>query len=253
MTTRRTCDRLGNQIIRNLAISLIASKHNLCVGYSNKELTDQLGIELFCGSKVHTVTCDIHECNYVSVYHDDNLQCNLNPNHACFQTKDITGFIYKHLHSFAVKSSIIRHNLHKGRYKSNNDLFVHVKCTDVCNFSQCIRHYQSTIHSIHYDQMYISSDDASHPIVKGLVGAYPNAHWVDHGEVEALQLASTCRSVLLSHGSFSAVIGYLAFFSTVYFQDYGLDKMWHGDMFSIPGWIKVPCPFECDAITHAPE
>jgi hypothetical protein len=38
--------RLGNQIIRNLAVSLIAEKHNLKVEYCNKELIQKLGIEL---------------------------------------------------------------------------------------------------------------------------------------------------------------------------------------------------------------
>ena len=39
--------RLGNQIIRNLAVSLIAEKHNLYVKYSSYDLINSLGIELF--------------------------------------------------------------------------------------------------------------------------------------------------------------------------------------------------------------
>lgn len=44
---------------------------------------------------------------------------------------------------------------------------------------------------------------------------------------------------ILSHGSFSAVIGYLSFFSNVYYPEYELNKIWYGDMFSIDNWIKL--------------
>ena len=37
-TTTGNNGRLGNQIIRNLAVSLIAEKYNLKVDYYNKEL-----------------------------------------------------------------------------------------------------------------------------------------------------------------------------------------------------------------------
>ena len=43
-TTTSYNGRLGNQIIRNLAVSLIAEKHNLYVNYSNNVLIKQLGI-----------------------------------------------------------------------------------------------------------------------------------------------------------------------------------------------------------------
>ena len=46
--------RLGNQIIRNLAVSLLAEKHNLAVNYYNKDLISKIGIELFSGSKSYT-------------------------------------------------------------------------------------------------------------------------------------------------------------------------------------------------------
>lgn len=57
-------------------------------------------------------------------------------------------------------------------------------------------------------------------------------------EIHTIQFASTCKHIVLSHGSFSAVIGYLAFFSNVYYPAYG-DTMWYGDMFSIDGWKKL--------------
>ena len=51
MTTTIENGRLGNQIIRNLAVSQIASKNNLFVKYSSHEKIQQLGIILFVGDK----------------------------------------------------------------------------------------------------------------------------------------------------------------------------------------------------------
>jgi len=39
--------RIGNQIIRNLAVSFIAEKTDLKVNYSSNDLIDLLGISLF--------------------------------------------------------------------------------------------------------------------------------------------------------------------------------------------------------------
>ena len=67
---------------------------------------------------------------------------------------------------------------------------------------------------------------------------YPNIKLIQCDELKTIQFASTCKNIILSHGSFSAVIGYLSFFSTVYYPEYELNKIWYGDMFSIKNWIK---------------
>lgn len=56
MTHTGSNGRLGNQIIRNLAVSLIAEKHDLHVNYYNDRLIRELGIELFCGRNIHALT-----------------------------------------------------------------------------------------------------------------------------------------------------------------------------------------------------
>jgi hypothetical protein len=43
----------------------------------------------------------------------------------------------------------------------------------------------------------------------------------------------------LSHGTFSAMVGYLSFFSNIYYSEYESDKIWYGDIFSIDGWNKI--------------
>mgnify|MGYP006925716681 CR=1 FL=1 len=42
---------------------------------------------------------------------------------------------------------------------------------------------------------------------------------IDYDEIQTFQFASTCKNIILSHGTFSAMIGYLGFFSNVYFPN----------------------------------
>lgn len=53
MSKTTNCNgRLCNQIIRNLALSILAEKYDLYVEYSNYDnINNKLGIELFIGNK----------------------------------------------------------------------------------------------------------------------------------------------------------------------------------------------------------
>jgi hypothetical protein len=96
-----------------------------------------------------------------------------------------------------------------------------------------------TIRDVNFDKLYISSDDASHLIITQILQNYPHAKIINYDEIQTIQFASTCKNIILSHGSFSAIIGYLAFFSNISYPEYQNDKMWYGDMFSINGWNKI--------------
>jgi hypothetical protein len=109
-TTTENNGRLGNQIIRNLAVSLIAEKHNLKVNYSSKDLITTLGIDLFSGNNIHNNILDLNDHNYFSILNCNNVNFNLNPNNNYFQTKEISKFLYTYLHTDAVKSNIIEKN-----------------------------------------------------------------------------------------------------------------------------------------------
>ena len=87
--------------------------------------------------------------------------------------------------------------------------------------------------------MVISTDDKKNVMIQKLLKLYPYAKILDVDEITTFQFASTCKHIILSHGSFSAVIGYLSFFSNVYYPESELNKIWHGDMFSIENWIKL--------------
>lgn len=230
--------RLGNQIIRNLAVSLIAEKYDLKVDYFNKDLIHELGIDLFSGSNMYESIQELNNNNYFTIYNCNNVNYNLNPNCDYFQTKEITNFLYDYLHTDIIKSKIIEKNTFKERYNLNNDLFIHIRLDDVSHLNPGIDYYLNTIKNIHYDNLYISTDQVNHDIIKTIIINYPNTKIIEYDEIKTFQFASTCKHILLSHGSFSAIIGYLSFFSNVYYPEYELNKMWYGDMFSIKDWIK---------------
>lgn len=238
MTTTSNFGRLGNQIIRNLAVSLIAEKNDLKVNYYNKDLISKLGIDLISGSKTYNQTHILNDSNFFPIYDCSNLNYNLDPNEAFFQTKEITNFLYNYLHTDRIKSNIIEKNKFNKRYNANNDLFIHIRLGDISHYTPGINYYINTIKNINFDNLYISTDSPKHIIVKNLLRTYPIAKLIDYDEIGTFQFASTCKHIVLSHGSFSALIGYLSFYSTIYYPEYELDKIWHGDIFSINNWIK---------------
>jgi hypothetical protein len=231
--------RLGNQIIRMLSTSLIAEKFNLQVNYpSSKDFINKLGIILFNGINVYNTTKSLTDSNYFTIYNSDNLDYNLNPNNDYFQTKEITNLLYNYLNTDNIKSNIIKQNKYNNRYNSNNDLFIHIRLTDVAHFNPGIYYYINTIKSIKFDNLYISTDDKNHSLIKSLIKIYPDTNLFISDEISTIQFGSTCKHIILSHGSFSALIGYLSFFSDVYYPEYEENKIWYGDMFSINNWKK---------------
>jgi hypothetical protein len=129
-------------------------------------------------------------------------------------------------------------NPYTSRYNNNNDLYIHIRLGDACHYNPGIHYYLKTINTIDFDNLYISSDSIEHSIIREIIENYPTSKIINYDEINTIQFASTCKHIILSGGSFSAVIGYLSFFSTVHYPEYNLNKIWHGDMFSISNWIE---------------
>jgi hypothetical protein len=228
--------RFCNQIFRNLSVSRIAEKHDLCVTYAHYEQIQELGIPLFSGKRTFETTTSLTDDNYFSIYNSDTCEYNLDANKNFFQTSDISKLLYTYLHTS--QNNIKIKNPFYERYNSNNDVYVHIRLTDVLQWNPGHNYYLKTISGIEFDKLYISSDDPEHPMVKQIQKQYPDSTILLYNEVKTIQFASTCKHIVLSHGSFSAVIGYLSFFSDVHYPEYESGKMWYGDIFSIDGWIK---------------
>ena len=102
--------RLGNQIIRNLAVSLLAERHNLSVTYCNHEKINQLGLSLFTGDNNHESTILLTDDNYMLLLNSPLLTYNIDPNQHYFQTKEITNLLYNYLHQDDIYNRIINFN-----------------------------------------------------------------------------------------------------------------------------------------------
>jgi hypothetical protein len=228
--------RLCNQIIRNLAVSKIAEKNDLFVEYSSHEEMKKLGIDLFIGTQKYDKTVPLTDMNYFSIY-NQNIRYNLNANNDYFQTKEIIQILHKHIQS--VKNNIIENNPFKARYQKNNDVCLHIRLTDTEQFNPGAQYYLNTLARLNFEKLYITTDHTNHFIITQIIQKYPRAIFLKLNEVQTLQFASTCKYVVLSNGSFSAVIGYLSFFSTVYYCKTDPTNILYGDMFSIPGWKEV--------------
>ena len=90
-----------------------------------------------------------------------------------------------------------------------------------------------------FDNIYIASDTFTHDIIKKIIEEYPDANLFDYNEIETIQFGSTCKNIILSHGSFSATIGYLSFYSNVYYPKIEKEKRWYGDMVLIKSWTEL--------------
>jgi hypothetical protein len=237
--TNSNLGRTGNQIIRTLALSLIAEKHNLKVEYYNKDLFNKLGFKLFSGLNSYNSIQQLTDDNYFAIYNSNDLNYDLDPNSNFFQTKEITNMIYNYLHKDEIRSDIIKNNEFEKRYNNNNDLFVHIRLTDVAHFNPGIMYYINAIKNIEFDNLYISTDDKNNYMVIKLMQLFPSSQLIEFDETKTIQFGSTCKNIILSHGTFSASIGYLAFFSNIYYPEYELNKIWYGDIFSIDNWNKL--------------
>lgn len=235
MTTCYGPGRLGNQIIRNLAISFVAEKHDLYVTYGYIDKIEDLGIQLFVGKNKYDNTIQITDDNYFQILEQPHLYSNLDANNNYFQSKMITTKLYNHLQY--KKENIIKKNKFNKRYNMNDDLFIHIRLTDFESFNPGLTYYINTINKIKYNNIYIGTDDKEHKIIKELISIYENIEVIDYEEIETIQFGSTCKNIILSQGSFSAIIGYLSFYSNIYYPE--KIKMWYGDMFSVDeNWHK---------------
>lgn len=221
--------RLCNRIIRNIALSIIAEKNDLFANYADYNLINNvIGINLYIGNNSYNSKMIVHDEDYNKLL-DKKITCNLDFTWDFFQKYDISNKVFDFLRSEKIKNSIIKKNPFNSRYNNNNDLFIHIRLGDVPRFSPGISYFISCIKSIHHDNLFIGTDTVNHKNIKKLKYLFPYLKIVEKKDFKTIQFGSTCKKIVLSHGTFSAVTGYIGFFSDVYY----------------PGWkpIKNWCPY----------
>ena len=227
--------RLCNHIFRNIAVSIIAENNNLKVNYGYHNDIKSLGIELFSGVNIFNNTIELNNSTFFSILNREKITSNLYANSDYFQTEEISNLIYRYLHNETQQVNIKRANPYNERYNTNNDCFIHIRLGDVKDKNLGLNYYLGVLDNIKFDKLYIASDTIDDLIIKEIQSKYHNNELVLLDSVKTIQFGSTCKHIVLSHGSYSAIIGYLGFDSNIYCKKFTLPN-WCGNMFSIPGW-----------------
>ena len=236
--------RLGNQIIRNVLCSVLARKHNLRFTYSSLREMQALGLDPFVdGTQSHyfAPVMDLTERNYFGLLQASTLRSNVRPV-GFFQTPDLARFLRRHLQQPDVQAQIARANArYRHRYRNNTDVFVHVRLGDAADAAPPLAYFERALAAVgRYTRGYIASDDLRHPICRRLAENHHLTPLVDAGPVETLQWASTCRSLVLSAGTFSWLMGALAFHAEhVYHPNTSTLPAWHGDIYVFDDWTRI--------------
>jgi hypothetical protein len=167
----------------------------------------------------------------------EQIDFNLDPNDNFFQTKEITNYLYNYLQNELFCKGKINENSDK------NDCFIHIRLGDVTSHNPGIKYYLKALSMITFDKLYIASDDTNHSIIKDIIEKYTElgkeCEILLFDEVKTIQFGSSCKNIILSPGSFSAIIGYLANDSNIYYPKKHDGHIWFGDMCSIPGWTMI--------------
>ena len=192
--------RLGNQFFINVAASLLAEKHDLYIDYEHGDDVHPL-FPLYVGKRRHPTTITVTDANYIDLYNRETLDTNLSF-HDYFQSKNVTMLTHRYI------QSKVKHTC------KQNACFVHVRLGDVAQWNPGADHYLGILATLHVDRVYLSTDSPDHPIVRTLL---QKAYLYEGTPVDTILFAASCRYVVLSHGTFSGMIGYLAKESTVYF------------------------------------
>ena len=281
-TTTETNGRLGNQIIRNVCVSYIARKNDIYVKYSSfLKINGRIGIPLFVhGKNTYPTEILLTDDNFFSYLFPDDPRAlsphNINANASYFQTKEITSFLYSRffrnaevMKSVQSKNPFLQGTRGTRPITTMHQIFIHVRLTDASEMnpgfayyrkalSQCLRAIQEEEEEEKEGDekkcvFYVATDDYAHPLIRrisalllSLLRQKRQEVHVNHlgnlDDAQTMQLGSTCKYLVLSHGSFSAITGYMAYSSKAVFYpaDKYASKRWCGDMFSgIPGWTCI--------------
>ena len=241
--------RFANCMFRNFAVSSVAIKHNLYVrSYAQDDIAMIIGLHFYKSGKLAFDSPDFEltDDNFSEIaFSGVSLRANVVSHNCYFQTQAISQMFYNHLR--LTRNKIMEANPYANRYQNNSDIYIHVRLGDVIQLNPGLPYYLFALQHIKQNNecsgtIYVSSDSPEHETTRYLINKC-GAVLVDQPIERTIQFASTCKYIILSHGSFSAFIGYLSFYSTVFYPKYNDAKMWHGDMFSIRDstWNRVDC------------
>ena len=230
--------RFGNLFFVNMVLHFISKNYNLKTNYKYYDKFSNLGIDLFIGTNIYEDNIYLTEINYFDfIYKKYNCTNIIITNNIWFQNYEFCLFLEIYFNTSDIRNKIIKKNKFLERYKKNNDLFVHVRLDDVeeMNSHNSFDYYDNIISKTKFNNGYISSDNLNSKICNDLISKY-SLKVINLNEEETIMFGSTCNNIILSGGTFSWLIGFLAFFSKNI--NYPINnKKWYGDIFVYKNWI----------------
>ena len=236
--------RFGNIFFINIFLHMYAKQFDLRCCYKYESFFEELGIDLYHGSKVY-------EKNFLLT--DENCLLFLEKEtNALFKPANIIIhkemwlqnsiyclFLKKYFALPEVRHKVVMKNKYRNRYGKNNDLFIHLRLGDVTSkTSSLFEDYDNLLSVLDFDKGYISSDSIQHKYCAYLIEKY-NLQIIEKSETNTIMFASTCKHLVLSGGTYSWLIGFFGFFgSQVYYFRY--ENPWYGDIFeAFHSWICI--------------
>ena len=224
--------RLGNAVFRSIAASILSKKFNLKTSYFEKNLVERLGITLFSGDKVYKKSKKLKDCKYMRFLEKKNLTKNIIFKDY-YQIKEISKLIHEYITNDNNMNNIMINNIYNDRYNNNNDCFIHIRLGKpggkVSKCNPGFDYYNDIVKTMNVDKIYVSSDNFNHEIINKLKNTYKNVVLYNSNPIDTILFSSTCKKIILSYGTFSAIIGYFSFYSDVYYykkcKKYSWDKM----------------------------
>ena len=240
INTTNSLGRFGNQFIRNIFVHLLAKTYKLSANYSHAEDMASLGLPMYSGTTSFTHSKKVNDndvFNMILGKTRPTFNLDLDLYNTYFQSKEHSVYLNSYLRES--QQAIRASNPFKDRYGSNDEVFVHLRLGDAAQWSPGYEYFHNALSRLSFSKGYLSSDSKDHENCQRLLKEFPTLTCNPYEDIiPTIQFASTCKHLVLSHGSFSAIIGHLGFESDVYYAPYH-QVMWHGDMFSIPGWKRV--------------
>ena len=246
-TTLNCHGRFINHFFLNNVAHLVCQKGNLKFTYGYAEQFRSLGITFFDqGTLVYPthITYEIPKEEAKLKHFLFNPNCIVKANlyfsgNRFYQNKPFAHFLHDYYTQPKQKNKIIAANKYKVRYNANNDYFVHVRLGDVAKNTVGYEYYAMVLSRLATGkQGYIASDTIDHPICQQLILQY-NLQIMTGDEVTTIMFGSTCKTIVLSAGTFSWFIGLLGFYSDVYYPDYAEQLIkWHPDIY-LTTWNTV--------------
>jgi hypothetical protein len=231
--------RFGNLFFLNMCLHLFSEKYDLRSSYKYEKQFNQLGITFYKGKLTYNRNLLLTDHNFVSL-----LESNVSPqniiinNSVWFHTRRFCEIMKEYFLKNNLFEKVFKKNYFKHRYNNNNDLFIHVRLGDVTSKTEHLYdYYTKTIKSLKFNQGYISSDNINHSLCQNLIKNF-NLFIINKSEIETIMFASTCNNIILSGGTFSWLIAFLALKSeNIFYPE--LKEKWFGDIFSFTDWKGI--------------